>query len=67
MLRDLIEEVSKTKRKKIDGVYLKNLFIEKFGGGSVINMNKALKNLRKYKRINFEKNGVKIFYWAKIN
>lgn len=64
-LKELIEEVSPNKFKKIDGVLLKNKFIEKFGGGSTINMNKALAKLRKYKKINFEKSGVKIFYWAK--
>lgn len=54
-----------TKKNKIDGVSLKDSFIEKFGGGSVINMNKALKNLRKYKRVNFQEQGRKIFYWKK--
>ncbi len=64
-LKKLIDEVATSKRKKIDGVALKNIFIEKFGGGSIINMNKALKLLRKNKLIKFEKVGVRIFYWKK--
>lgn len=62
-LKEMIDEIPK--REKIDGVALKNNFIEKYGGGSIINLNKALKKLRQYKKVNFEKKGVKIYYWQK--
>lgn len=64
-LKELIEELSPYKRNMIEGVLLKNTFVEKFGGGSTINMNKALKKLRDYKKVNFQKEGVRVFYWAK--
>lgn len=51
---------------KIDGVTLKKLFVEKYGGGSIQNMNKALKKLRKYEKINYLVIGVRIFYWRKV-
>ena len=62
-LKEMIDNISK--KNKIDGVTLKNLFVEKYGGGSFINMNKALKSLRKYNLVNFEKVGVRIYYWKK--
>ena len=62
-LKEMIDNISK--KNKIDGVTLKNLFVEKHGGGSFINMNKALKSLRKYNLVNFEKVGVRIYYWKK--
>ena len=55
-----------SKKNKIDGVLLKEKYIEDYGGGSIINLNKALKKLRKYGKVNFKKKGVKIYYW-KIN
>jgi len=63
LLKEMISDISK--KDKIDGVTLKNNYIEKYGGGSIINMNKALEKLRKNKKVNFESSGVKIFYWKK--
>lgn len=63
ILKEMIDELSK--KDRIDGVTLKNKFIENSGGGSVNNMNLALKKLRKYKKVNFHIKGKKIFYWKK--
>jgi len=60
-LKEMIDVIAEA--HKIDGVMLKNNFVEEYGGGSTINMNKALKKLRNDKRVNFEKRGVKIYYW----
>lgn len=60
-LKEMIDNISK--KDKVDGVKLKELFVEKYGGGSFINMNRALKLLRQNKKVSFEKVGVKIFYW----
>lgn len=62
-LKELIDLISK--KEKIDGVTLKNNWIEKYGGGSTMNMNKALRKLREHKRVNFKIKGRKIFYWKK--
>lgn len=60
-LKELIDSISE--KDKLDGVAVKQRFIEKYGGGSFINMNKALRLLRENEKVNFEKIGVKIFYW----
>lgn len=62
-LKEMIDEIKK--EKKIDGVTLKNKFIERYGGGSTCNMNKALCKLRRYKKVNYVRAGVKIYYWKK--
>lgn len=62
-LKEMIDLISK--KNMVEGVYLKELFIETYGGGSVINLNKALKKLREYKKVNFLKKGVRIYYWKK--
>jgi len=60
-LLEIINEV----KEEIDGQSLMNLFIEKYGSGNKINMNKALKKLRKEDKINYRKSGRKIYYSKK--
>ena len=62
MYYDDFEEIINNLDKWIDGVSLKNIFSEKYGGGSTINMNKALRKLREHKKVKFKKEGRKIFY-----
>jgi len=60
-LLEIINEV----KEEIDGQSLMNLFIEKYGSGNKINMNKALKKLRKEDKVNYRKSGRKIYYSKK--
>ena len=62
MYFDELKEIIDKRVEFIDGVSLKNQFKEKFGGGSDINMNKALKKLREKNLVTFRKDGRKIFY-----
>ena len=57
-LKDIINELEKF----TDGVTVKNMYKEKFGGGSDLNMNKSLRKLRAKKLVKFKKKGVRIFY-----
>jgi len=62
-LKELIEELG----RKVESQELKSLFLEKYGSGSTINMNKALRKLRENKRVRFKfakKDKRKIIYWA---
>lgn len=60
---DLLEIIDDIMRE-IDGQEVKKIFKEKFGSGSEINMNKALRRLREHKKVGFRKEGVRIFYWS---
>jgi hypothetical protein len=48
--------------KFTDGIDIKKIYEEQSGGGSVINMNKALRKLRIDKKVKWKKKGVRIFY-----
>ena len=45
-----------------DGMIIKKIYLEKSGGGSEVNMNKALRRLRDHKKVKYKKKGVRIFY-----
>jgi len=57
----IIEEVN----DRISGKEIQRIFIKKYRGGSVQNINKALKQLRKNKNISFQKEGINVFYEIK--
>lgn len=59
----LLEEINRLKRE-VEGRELQRIYIEKYGSGSIININRALKRLRKNNEVNFEKRGRKIVYWS---
>ena len=60
-LLEIINEV----KKEIDGQSLMELFIERYGSGNKINMNKALKKLRKEGKVKYRRVGRKIYYSKK--
>ena len=62
MYFDELKEIIDTLDKYTDGMTVKNMFIDKFGGGSILNMNKALRKLREKKLVKWKKEGVRIFY-----
>lgn len=63
---DLLEIINKLD-KFTDGMIIKAEYLETSGGGSTINMNKALRKLRIDKRVKWKKKGVRIFYKRLIN
>ncbi len=55
-------EIIDTLDKFTDGMAVKRIFNEKWGDGSEINMNKALRRLRSHGKVKWKKKGVRIFY-----
>ena len=64
MYYDDLLEIIDNELKILDGCEVKDLFIEKFGSGSVINMNKALKKLRHDDKVCSHQEGRRIYYWS---
>ena len=62
MYFDDLLEIIDTLEKFTDGKIVKDMFLDRWGSGSVINMNKALRKLREQKRVCWKKKGVRIFY-----
>ena len=62
MYYDDLLDIINTYEKFTDGIEVKKMFVEKWGSASTINMNKALRKLRKSKRVKWKKKGVRIFY-----
>lgn len=60
-------EIIENLEEETDGVTLKYIFEEKFGSGSHLNMNRALKTLREKEYVDWRQVGKKIYYKKKSN
>lgn len=67
MYFDDLLEIIEGLDKFTDGKRVKAIFLEMWGSGSDMNMNKALRRLRRYKKVKWKKKGVRIFYKRLVN